>query len=150
MNKYDTKFKEMLKTILIEQKENKNNILEDADIKEEFKNTIRNYFFSKVENTPDFKKIFPNYDNDKKSTLPKDIMGPKGDGRKVTTMEKEIRKNENNVQDFVGSQKPVDFSGPVVPFGEFIKSVNLNSKPQQKKIQEMKPTSDSDIENYGV
>jgi len=60
-------------------------------------------FYSEVENTEEFKGFFPNYEKDKKSSLPKDIMGPKGDGRKVTTMEKEIRKNENNIGDIVGS-----------------------------------------------
>jgi len=78
-------------------------MLEDKEVKKEFKETIKNLFFSKVENSPEFEKIFPDYDKDKKSSLPKDIMGPKGDGRTVTTLEKEIRKNENNIGDIVGS-----------------------------------------------
>ena len=150
MNKYEKKFKVMLTNILKEQKENQKNLLEDKEIKKEFKNTIKSMFYSEVENTEEFKGFFPNYEKDKKSSLPKDIMGPKGDGRKVTTMEKEIRKNENNIGDIVGSQKSADTIGPVIPFGQFMKDVNKKSSKSQEKISELKPASESRIENYGV
>lgn len=138
----------MIRKIVKEQAETGKNPLDGKEVQKDFKSSIRMLFFNKVENTEEFKKFFPN--SGKETSLPEKIMGSGGDKRKKGTMEREINKNDNNIKDFIGSQKPSKFVGNVIPFGDFMKSSDLSSEHQQKKLQELKPTSDSRIENYGV